>query len=233
MAVSKLVSAKSALNQQYFALANCIWALSFDAVEAAKSGHPGASMGLADAATVLFSKHLNFRSSASDWPNCDRFVLSIGHASMLLYSLLHLTGYADMTIKQLRNFRQWGSITAGHPNMVMLKALKHLHALSAKASPQPWAWRSRSGDWPLNLDQNLLRTTLLFSSVTAAFRKVSVKRPFHSLAIWALANSLCFTTTTASPLMDPHLSVLLMTCLPAWKPAVGIWCRATGMMPTR
>ncbi len=98
-----------------FQLANCVRALSIDAVEAANSGHPGAPMGMADAATVLFGKHLKFDASNPDWPDRDRFVLSNGHASMLLYSLLHLTGYEDMTIGQIRNFRQWGSITAGHP----------------------------------------------------------------------------------------------------------------------
>jgi transketolase len=97
------------------ALANCIRALSIDAVEAANSGHPGAPMGMADAATVLFRNHLKFDAGHPDWPDRDRFVLSNGHASMLLYSLLHLTGYEDMTIEELKNFRQLGSKTAGHP----------------------------------------------------------------------------------------------------------------------
>ncbi|MDX8464657.1 transketolase [Mesorhizobium sp. VK23B] len=109
------VASKSALNPRNFALANCLRALAIDAVEAAKSGHPGAPMGMADAATVLFRNHLKFDASAPNWPDRDRFVLSNGHASMLLYGLLHLTGYEDMTIEQVRNFRQWGSITAGHP----------------------------------------------------------------------------------------------------------------------
>jgi transketolase len=109
------ISEKSRIDPENFALANCIRALSIDAVEAANSGHPGAPMGMADAATVLFRKHLRFDASAPEWPNRDRFVLSNGHASTLLYSLLHLTGYADMTIGQIRRFRQLGSITAGHP----------------------------------------------------------------------------------------------------------------------
>lgn len=109
------VAEKAALDPENFALANCIRALAIDAVEAAKSGHPGAPMGMADAATVLFRKHLKFDASQPDWFDRDRFVLSNGHASMLLYALLHLTGYEDMTIEQLRNFRQWGAITAGHP----------------------------------------------------------------------------------------------------------------------
>jgi transketolase len=96
-------------------LANAIRALSMDAVEAAKSGHPGMPMGMADAATVLFSKFLKFDASAPHWPDRDRFVLSAGHGSMLLYSLLHLTGYADMTLDELKRFRKLGSKTAGHP----------------------------------------------------------------------------------------------------------------------
>lgn len=109
------IAAKAALDPENFALANCIRALSIDAVNAANSGHPGAPMGMADAAAVLFGKHLKFDAKHPDWPNRDRFVLSNGHASMLLYSLLHLTGYEDMTLDQIKNFRQWGSITAGHP----------------------------------------------------------------------------------------------------------------------
>ncbi len=102
-------------NDRLFQLANCIRALAIDAVEAANSGHPGAPMGMADAATVLFANHLRFDPTAPDWPDRDRFVLSNGHGSMLLYSLLHLTGYPGMTIDELKAFRQWGSRTAGHP----------------------------------------------------------------------------------------------------------------------
>ena len=89
--------------------------LTLDAVAAANSGHSGMPMGMADVATVLFDKHLRFDPKAPNWPDRDRFVLSAGHGSMLLYSLLHLTGYGDMTLEQIRNFRQWGSRTAGHP----------------------------------------------------------------------------------------------------------------------
>ena len=95
--------------------AAAIRTLTLDAVRAANSGHSGMPMGMADVATVLFENHLKFDASAPDWQDRDRFILSAGHGSMLLYSLLHLTGYADMTIDQLRNFRQWGAITAGHP----------------------------------------------------------------------------------------------------------------------
>ena len=96
-------------------MANAIRALSMDAVEAAKSGHPGMPMGMADAATALFADHLKFDASQPNWPDRDRFILSAGHGSMLIYSLLHLTGYADMTLDELKSFRQWGAKTAGHP----------------------------------------------------------------------------------------------------------------------
>ncbi|MEM1314204.1 MAG: transketolase, partial [Pseudomonadota bacterium] len=89
--------------------------LAMDAVEAAKSGHPGMPMGMADVATVLFAKHLKFDAARPDWPDRDRFVLSAGHGSMLLYGLLHLTGTPGMPLDQLRNFRQVGAATAGHP----------------------------------------------------------------------------------------------------------------------
>ncbi|MBI1210495.1 MAG: transketolase [Alphaproteobacteria bacterium] len=96
-------------------LANAIRALSIDAVEKAASGHPGMPMGMADTATVLFTRFLKFDPSEPKWPDRDRFVLSAGHGSMLLYSLLHLTGYSDITIEDIKNFRQLGSPCAGHP----------------------------------------------------------------------------------------------------------------------
>ena len=96
-------------------MANALRALAMDAVEQAKSGHPGMPMGMADVATVLFTKFLRFDPKMPDWPDRDRFVLSAGHGSMLLYALLHLTGYPDMTLDELKRFRQLGSRTAGHP----------------------------------------------------------------------------------------------------------------------
>jgi transketolase len=96
-------------------MANAIRALAMDAVEKANSGHPGMPMGMADVATVLFTRFLKFDPKHPHWPDRDRFILSAGHGSMLLYSLLHLTGYDDMTLDQIKNFRQWGSKTAGHP----------------------------------------------------------------------------------------------------------------------
>ena len=99
----------------HWSKATALRVLAIDAVQAANSGHPGMPMGMADVATVLFSNHMKFDATAPKWADRDRFVLSAGHGSMLLYGLLHLTGYADMTIDQLKNFRQLGSITAGHP----------------------------------------------------------------------------------------------------------------------
>jgi transketolase len=96
-------------------MANAIRALAMDAVEMAKCGHPGMPMGMADVATVLFTRFLKFDAAAPAWPDRDRFVLSAGHGSMLLYALLHLTGYPGVTMDELRNFRQLGSKTAGHP----------------------------------------------------------------------------------------------------------------------
>ncbi|MEX0644929.1 MAG: transketolase [Parvularculaceae bacterium] len=96
-------------------MANAIRALSMDAVEQAKSGHPGMPMGMADTATVLFTRYLKFDAAAPDWPDRDRFVLSAGHGSMLLYALGFLLGFEGMTIEEIKRFRQLGSKTAGHP----------------------------------------------------------------------------------------------------------------------
>jgi transketolase len=95
--------------------ATAIRALALDAVAAANSGHSGMPMGMADVATVLFANHLKFDPKAPRWADRDRFILSAGHGSMLIYALLHLTGYEDVTLDQIKNFRQWGAITAGHP----------------------------------------------------------------------------------------------------------------------
>lgn len=96
-------------------MANAIRFLAIDAVEKAKSGHPGMPMGVADVATVLFTRFLKFDPADPAWPDRDRFVLSAGHGSMLLYALLHLTGYEGVTLDELKAFRQWGSKTPGHP----------------------------------------------------------------------------------------------------------------------
>jgi transketolase len=102
-------------NPDHWMRATAIRALALDAVAAANSGHSGMPMGMADVATVLFEKHLKFDPKAPRWADRDRFILSAGHGSMLIYALMHLTGYADVTLDQIKQFRQWGSITAGHP----------------------------------------------------------------------------------------------------------------------
>ena len=96
-------------------LANAVRFLSLDAVEAANSGHPGMPMGMADVATVLFKNFLRFNPKDPSWFNRDRFVLSAGHGSMLLYSLLYLTGYKSVSLDDIKNFRKLDSICAGHP----------------------------------------------------------------------------------------------------------------------
>ncbi len=97
------------------AMANAIRVLTMDAVNKAKSGHQGMPLGMADVATVLWTKFLKFDAAHPTWPDRDRFVLSAGHGSMLLYSLLHLTGFKAMTMAEIETFRQWGSKTPGHP----------------------------------------------------------------------------------------------------------------------
>ncbi|QZD95115.1 transketolase [Qipengyuania gelatinilytica] len=105
-------------------MANAIRALSMDAVQAANSGHPGMPMGMADVATVLWSEYLKHDPAAPDWADRDRFVLSAGHGSMLIYSLLHLSGYAAPTMDDIRNFRQLGSPCAGHPENFLLDGVE-------------------------------------------------------------------------------------------------------------
>ena len=99
-------------------LSNAIRFLSIDAVEKAKSGHPGMPMGMADVVTILFKYYLKFNPKNPNWINRDRFILSAGHGSMLLYSLLYLTGYKSMSIDDIKNFRQLNSICAGHPEYI-------------------------------------------------------------------------------------------------------------------
>lgn len=105
-------------------LANAIRSLAMDAIEKANSGHPGLPLGFADVATILFKNHLKFSSKQPNWANRDRFILSAGHGSMLIYALLYLCGYEDITLEDIKNFRQLGAKTAGHPEVEMLAAIE-------------------------------------------------------------------------------------------------------------
>ena len=110
--------------EQHDRMANAIRFLSMDAVEKANSGHPGLPMGAADVATVLFTQFLKYDPTDPHWPDRDRFILSAGHGSMLLYSLMYLTGYDDMPLEQLKRFRQVGSRTAGHPEFGLARGIE-------------------------------------------------------------------------------------------------------------
>nr|WP_319948892.1 transketolase [uncultured Shimia sp.] len=111
-------------NPDHWMKAAAIRALTLDAVAAANSGHSGMPMGMADVATVLYEKHLKFDAAHPQWPDRDRFILSAGHGSMLIYSLLHLVGDAQVTLDQVKNFRQMGALTAGHPENFLLDAVE-------------------------------------------------------------------------------------------------------------
>jgi transketolase len=113
-----------ATHPDHWKLATAIRALAMDAVQAANSGHPGMPMGMADVATVLYRNHLKFDAKAPNWADRDRFILSAGHGSMLLYALLHLTGYEQATLDEVKNFRQWGSRMAGHPEYGHLEGVE-------------------------------------------------------------------------------------------------------------
>jgi transketolase len=124
--MAELVDAlsESDLDRLQHLTANTIRGLAIDAVEKADSGHPGLPMGMADAAVVLWTEFLRHNPAEPTWADRDRFVLSAGHGSMLLYSLLHLAGYEDMPLEELKNFRQWGSKTAGHPENFLAKGIE-------------------------------------------------------------------------------------------------------------
>jgi transketolase len=118
------LNALAKANPEHWSKATAIRALTLDAVAAANSGHSGMPMGMADVATVLFEKHLKFDASNPLWPDRDRFILSAGHGSMLIYSLLHLVGDAQFPLEELKNFRQMGARTAGHPENFLADAIE-------------------------------------------------------------------------------------------------------------
>ena len=118
------ISALRAQHPDHWKKACAIRVLTLDAVAAANSGHSGMPMGMADVATVLFEKHLSFDASMPRWANRDRFILSAGHGSMLIYALLHLMGDVQFPLEEIRNFRQWGSRTAGHPENFLAEAIE-------------------------------------------------------------------------------------------------------------
>ncbi|WP_085862659.1 transketolase [Pseudooctadecabacter jejudonensis] len=118
------IQALRTAHPEHWMRAAAIRTLTLDAVAAANSGHSGMPMGMADVATVLFEKHLKFDPKAPHWPDRDRFILSAGHGSMLIYALLHLTGYEQATLQQLKDFRQWGARTAGHPEYGHLEGVE-------------------------------------------------------------------------------------------------------------
>jgi len=118
------IAALRSANPDHWKKAAAIRALTLDAVAAANSGHSGMPIGMADVATVLFEKHLKFDAVNPEWPDRDRFILSAGHGSMLLYSLLYLTGNPDITLEEIKNFRQWGAKTAGHPENFLARGIE-------------------------------------------------------------------------------------------------------------
>jgi hypothetical protein len=157
-------------------MANAIRALAMDAVEQAKSGHPGLPMGAADIATVLFSQFLKFDAADPHWPDRDRFVLSAGHGSMLIYALLHLLGYERMTIEELKRFRQLGSLTPGHPENFITPGVETTTGRSARASATPWVWRSPNGISRRNSAPISSIITPMCSHPTATSWKASARR---------------------------------------------------------
>lgn len=138
-------------------LANAIRALSMDAVQKANSGHPGAPMGMADIAEVLWNDFLKHNPQNPDWVDRDRFILSNGHASMLLYSLLHLTGY-DLPLSELKQFRQLHSKTPGHPGMAIPLGWKPPPARWARGWRTPLGWPSPNGRWRRSLIAPAMRS---------------------------------------------------------------------------
>ncbi|STR46704.1 transketolase [Klebsiella oxytoca] len=150
--------------------ANALRALSMDAVQKAKSGHPGAPMGMADIAEVLWRDFLNHNPQNPSWADRDRFVLSNGHGSMLIYSLLHLTGY-DVSLNDLQSFRQLHSRTPGHPEVGYTAGVETTTGPLGRALRMRWVWRLRRKPWRRSSTARattLLTTSLMRSWATAA-----------------------------------------------------------------
>jgi transketolase len=147
-------------------LANAIRALSMDAVQKANSGHPGAPMGMADIAEVLWRDYLNHNPTNPHWADRDRFVLSNGHGSMLIYSLLHLTGY-DLPMRELENFRQLHSKTPGHPEYGYTPGVETTTGRWARVSPTPSASPSPNAPW--RRSSTALATTSLTTTPTPSW----------------------------------------------------------------
>ena len=164
---------------------NTIRFLSVDAVEKANSGHPGLPMGAAPMAYVLWTRFLQHNPVNPHWFNRDRFVLSAGHGSMLLYSLLHLTGY-DLPLEQIRQFRQWGSMTPGHPERGLTPGVEVTTGPLARDSPTASAWRLRKTTSPhttIVRDTKSSVTTLMYWSATVILWKGYRPRPHRSPVI--------------------------------------------------
>ena len=142
-------------------LANCIRFLSVEAVQKAKSGHPGMPMGMADIATILFKSHIKFDPKNPKWIDRDRFVVSNGHGSMLLYSCLYLLGYKDITLENIKNFRQLNQPTAGHPEYGAFRASKLQLVLYHKDYQMQWVSYSRK-KLSSKFTDKLIVTTLTF-----------------------------------------------------------------------
>jgi transketolase N-terminal domain/subunit len=160
---------------QHDRMANAIRALAMDAVEQAKSGHPGLPMGAADIATVLFTRFLKFDPADPTWPDRDRFVLSAGHGSMLIYALLHLLGYEAMTIEEIKRFRQLGSLTPGHPENFITAGIE------TTTGPLGQGLGNAGGTWPPCSAQKSWIIVPMCSPPTAISWRASVRRRSRSL----------------------------------------------------
>ena len=143
----------------YSKMANAIRVLTIDAVEAANSGHPGMPMGMADVATLLFSEFLKFDPKNPKWVDRDRFVLSAGHGSMLIYALLYLTGYSDISLDEIKSFRQFGSKTAGHPEYGEIDGVETTTGPLGQGFANAVGMARLKGSCPLNLARRLWITT--------------------------------------------------------------------------